>query len=348
MVTINFNIIKQPKKDYKNLLSCVFFAMKVSYRDFSKYENYLISFCENAQKFDNYLIRIYVDKSTKDNKILHEMADKYDNIEIVEYICNEFLMEGFHNGTFGTLVRLYPLFDKNDKHEIIRIMDLDMVESYFLDKEENKMNKYNLDYFFLTFIGYFKEWVNPEVYTNMAAGFIISKIKFPLDIFNGYLEELYINDPKSKTIKMINKIREETQFKYKETNNYLPYGIDELFLNYYIYPYITKNKIPYGMRAELFPSQFFNYIKYNAEISEKELDKINKLNKYLMFNYYGNNYHYKKNIIAFFSLIEQYVGKIDSRFDDLVFKAKKYKNYFYDSFTIFLLPTGKLLNSVNP
>ena len=48
------------------------------------------------------------------------MADKYDNIEIVEYICKEFLINNFHNGTFGTLIRLYPLFDTEYNKNITR------------------------------------------------------------------------------------------------------------------------------------------------------------------------------------------------------------------------------------
>lgn len=343
MVKINFKIIKNSKNNKKNLISCSFFAMKLSYRNFSKYENYLKKFCLNAQKLEDYTIRIYVDKTTKDNPTLKEVYDLYDNIEIIEYECKEFLIDNFfHNGTFGTLVRLYPLFDQNDKHEIVRVSDIDLTESYFLNKEQRKMDQYDLDYFFLTYFGYFKEWVNPNLFTNMAAGFILSKVKFPIKMFDDYLNELHENKSNTKTSILVNKIRESTQYKYVEINNYLPYGIDELFLNYYLYPYIIQNKISYGMRVELFPSQFINYIKYNSTSILPEI-KMKKLINEESQIYYENKKIIKIFIEDFFNFIESYKDKIDKYFDESLSKAKKYKKYFTNSLIILLLPSGKLI-----
>ncbi len=340
MNNITFNTIKKPKILNKNLISCSFFAMKVSYRNFSKYESYLLKFCALTKNLVDYTIRIYVDKTTKDNKILRKLMKKYNNMEVIEFECKQMLIDNyFHSGTFGTFVRYFPLFDKNDKHELIRINDIDLEESYFTMREEKKMEENNLDFFFLSFIGYFKPWLNPKLPLCIIGSFILSKKKFPEEIFFSYLQELINNDANTKIGKMILDIRKFTQYKYASQNTELPYGIDELFLNYYLYPFVIKQNIKYGILCKFFPINFLKDIKHSIKNYEKDLIEIDKLLSIENKIFSGDkNINIKNFVIKFYNLIKPYYGKLNRNFDISFKLVKKYRHFFYKSFSIILIP----------
>jgi len=339
---LKFKIIKKLSEKRNNLISVSFFKMIQSYRDFGKYETYLKNFINKFPTLKDYNLRIYVDESTSDNYVLQE-AKKYDFMEIVEFECKNFKIDKFHNGTFATLIRLYPLFNLKDDYEIIRVSDIDLqFNIYFQGREEYNMQKYKLNFFFLKYIPYIKPWSNPKYNHTIMGGLILSKVKFPRDIFNKYLDDLYLienNKYNSELSMIVDKIRQSTNYKYKEKNIQLPYGIDELFLNHYLYPFIkTKSYIKYGMRAELYPSQILNLIKTSKILTKEDLDFIEKLKKEEEDIFFKRSKNEAKFLSTFMEFIKNFKNKISDQYDELYEEIMKYKNDFKGSFIFFLVP----------
>jgi hypothetical protein len=317
--------------------------MKQSYRDFSIYETHLKNLINNSVKLKDYNLRIYVDSSTKNNKVL-DYAKNIESIEIIEYECKNFKIdEEYYNGTFGTIIRLYPLFNIQDDYEIVRVSDIDLqFNTYFTGREERTLINNNLNFLFLKYIPYIKPWSNPEMNHSILAGFILSRIKFPRDMLYKYLEDLYLilnNNIETELSHILNKIIKSTNYKYTEKNIYLPYGVDELFLNYRLYPYIKRKKyIKYGMKAELFPSQLINIIKNSPNLSKEDQNIINKL-KYLEEEiYFKKEKDERKFIYAYMIFVQKFKNKISDYYDELLEEVNKYKNNFKDHFVFFLLP----------
>lgn len=342
---LKFNTIKKSNVKRNNLLSVSFFKMKHSYRDFGIYETFLKNFLQRCSKLKDYIIRIYVDSSTKNNKVL-ELALKYDFIEILEYECPNFKIDNeYYSGTFGTLIRLYPLFDhklENDSYQIIRVSDIDLqFNSYFTGREESMINKNDLDFLFLKYIPYIKPWSNPQMNHTILGGLILSKIKFPKYLYQNYLEDVYLstnNSIENNLTKIIKKVHESVSYKYSEKNLHLPYGIDELFLNYYLYPHIKFKKFKYGMRAELFPSQIMNILKLYKNLSELDRKTLEKLKDMEKDIYYNRGIKEKVFIDLFMKFIPKFKNKISDQYDVLLKEVNKYKDYFKDNFVFFLIP----------
>uniref|UniRef100_A0A6C0EB58 Uncharacterized protein n=1 Tax=viral metagenome TaxID=1070528 RepID=A0A6C0EB58_9ZZZZ len=342
LIVANTNNIKQ--------ISCVFFKMDNPYRDFSKYEKHLQNFCSYVNKLQNHDICIYVDDSTKDNEIVKSMTEQYNNINIIYYNCEEYKHNGFHNGVFGTLIRFYSLFINDERYKYQWISDVDMTQNYFTTNEEEMMDKNNVDFCFMRYIHYFTQWVNPSMPASIIGNFIISKITFDRSLLDNYIDELYHAFYKNKDGSlndMIKKLQTKTQYKYKSENKELPYGIDELFLNYYVFPYVIKNKIRYGMRTELFGSAFTRYARAFGKPNKQEYriaKELLKREEELYYNEYKDKDKLKKYVEDLDIFLHKFKNKIDDEFDYGLKKFDKHKEQFKSSHNIFTI--GKLKSRI--
>jgi hypothetical protein len=220
------------------LISISIFKMENPYRTFFGYEINLKKFIYECPSFAN--IRLYVDDSTE------YLAERYlhiKHLEIIKYECSEFKISSGHTGTFGTLVRLLPLFDWPSGYDIVWTCDIDLkinleFHQQFLDDLKNA------DFSFISNVYYNVPWVNVKY--NIVNYKIISKISFPMKIFTDFLTDLK-QGGKQEIVKEIVEYDNSRKGSYSKYNfkedELCPYGIDELFTNSILFNYLkTLNK----------------------------------------------------------------------------------------------------------
>lgn len=282
------------------IISISLFRMKYSYKNELKYYIYLLKFIKNINKlYPKFKILLFIDESVYTNedgtifnhgKKTIEKLKTNNKIEIYLYNDIRFkINKYFHDGTFGTLIRFLPLFDYNEysKYKIVWISDIDLSLNELQDfkKMYNKFKNTTADIsIFNNNICYPKEWINNKQIYHIIASFIISKIKLPkyllINFFNNLNKDKINYKEISKNKKTINK------------DTRCPYGIDELFLNKYIYKYFQNNKIKIFRINNHNTKGWINKLDYslNIKILKKDKEQIVKMAKQI----YNDNEHLQK------------------------------------------------------
>jgi hypothetical protein len=263
MLKLNFVTLKSLGTEGSNeglydiIISASLFKMKNSYRDFNIYINDLLKWIKYIPK-RSYL-RLYVDNTVLSSTLFNTLLDddKYPDLEIILYECEEFMdSEGYHDGTFGSIIRLIPLFQKPKNVKYIWVTDLDMPIKVYNYKYIKMMLEKNVKVCYYSKACYNKPWSQGLEYP-IGAGRIIMNSKINLDYkdFTKFLNDVLKNKYKS--------IYEEIKEKYENPVKglkrkmsdvkYFPYGFDELFCNLYLLPVFETYKhiifFDIGLRA---------------------------------------------------------------------------------------------------
>jgi len=228
---------------YDTLLSCSLFKMIEGYKNFEiEYIEPLLKWIYKIPK--NSFVRMYVDASILDENGFKKILDmNIPHLEVILYQFNSFLKEDgvHHDGTFGSMVRMLPLYKqfrpKNIKY--VWITDIDMPVKVFNYKYIDKMEKKKIPITFYSKGCYNKPWSDTKIKYPIGIGrFITStKVNYEFKDFENYL--LDIINGKYKNI--YEKIKEyyvsrnsQNQIKTFEHIKYFPYGFDELFVNNFL------------------------------------------------------------------------------------------------------------------
>jgi hypothetical protein len=271
MVTIELKTIKSLSTNikYDILLSCSLFMMKEAYR---KFPEYVMSFMNWFPRIPrNTCVRMYIDDSVLENKEFQKILDmKSPNLEIVQYYCKEFFDEdsmvikskmkiasksksvisrpidtvfpkGYHDGTFGSIIRLLPLFEKPANVKYIWITDTDMPIKVFNYKFIKAMQENNAKVFYYSKSCYDKPWSEGINYP-IGAGRIIMSSK--VDLNKGNFTRFLNDVAKGKYQTIFDSIKKYYEGTFRDFNNIklFPYGFDELFTNKYLYPIFKQHK----------------------------------------------------------------------------------------------------------
>jgi len=269
MEITKYNEIKSRKK---NLISLVIFRMLDEYREFEKYLYYfnllIRHLVNNTYDFD---IRVYFDDSS--HKDIESYITEFNYIEFYKFNYPPLRLGKHHNGTFGSLVRLLPIFETEDKYEYIYIDDIDIPIAWVNWEIVDFIFKNNVDTYFYSLSSSNRPWRNEKNKYNMSYPFI-TKIKLSKTIFN-----TFINDLVGKTYeKLVNRFIENSS--YNHYYNYkvkCPYGIDKYFLNYIIYNDLSKKNTYTKLSHD--PTKIFRFLyqhKYNS-FNKREIDIIENL-----------------------------------------------------------------------
>jgi hypothetical protein len=256
-LTSVFYADKLIKKTGYSLLSTVAFKLKQSYKPSTEYSNGLrkiINFMKNTQK--NIVLRVYYDcsiintKSEYKNEIssiwipLFQEMHGMNNIQLVRYKFDQLLDtdQKYHNGLFGTIVRLIPMFNFNEdnKCKLVVCVDIDSISGFIKTVYGiDLVNKWNYDIIFGTQLC--QTLADRHVFTyldkysfdyRIMAGIFYSKLKFDKDILKTFLQcmidncDIYTNwlTHTLKNNRKSRKIANTSQHKWV-------YGIDEFFIN---------------------------------------------------------------------------------------------------------------------
>ena len=292
-----YNEIKNRRK---NLMSFVIFKMIGPYRSFDKYINYLKNLINNfydKAKNEDFDMRVYFDNSCKND--IKPLIEKYKYIEFYKYNYQPLRIGEFHNGTFGSIIRLLPIFKKDDiSYKYVWLDDIDITNldftlmNIFKNKSINTLTS--------SMFCYSKPWTNNKYNLNFP---IITDIKLDINILNKYLNDIVNNKYKD----VIDKILTYRNDRYKyDYDIKFPYGMDEYFTNNIIYKDLTKNAYTiydYNITRMLKKILLSNIIKdkRNNEI----INELLKLNDIL---WKTNNLKIKNEIINTYMKLINKIG----------------------------------------
>jgi len=205
---------------------------------------------------NNWIIRIHYDDSLFDFKYKGKYAWKlfietYKNnpkVQFVKFKCQKFMKDGTHRNLFGTIVRLYPLFTKNDKIKMIILFDADSLINRYYSGLLEDFEKSEDDFFGISSefspqdraVTFHKK---REFYFSM--GMIASKVKFEHKYWDLLLNNLidYKNKDFNNLVSLLDDIHREIIYKNRNNNSLkdFRYGIDEVILNFYITKLLKQN-----------------------------------------------------------------------------------------------------------
>lgn len=338
---INYN-----KKTSKYLLSASLFLLSNSYKSAERYVNGLKKIYEFIKVNPEYTLRLYYDNSIyKDpnyNFVINKLLKDKERIELVKFKCTPFITKfNVHRGTFGTLIRFLPIFEKSD-YKIVYIIDIDdksydYIKLYFKKLEKDSVNIYA---YILNDYGHRYNYEFDNKFDNVAlANIFVKDYKFDLKIFIDFLESLITSDKLFEKIRQINK----KVFKSKIREDIVDtYGIDEYFLNIILINRLKSNQIAF--LKENYDISYFleNLIIYDSKpqtlIEEYLKDIIKQF--YPVIKYQNKNVHELKKIL--YESMNIYSKEIYSKlFIENYFKTVNHfkeitiKYYYGNSFYIF-------------
>jgi hypothetical protein len=258
MSQIEIKVLKQGRQS-SHVLSTCFFTMSGAYRKVDVYKQNLKSFVDKRTSLSGFETRIYTDNTGKDF-VLELVKDKED-VTVLQYDCPYFREGDGHTGTFGTIVRFLPLFEKG--LETVWISDIDIVDGFLNPDLVTLLKKNKCDLFIDSLICYErKPFANVD--TPIVGYRFISTVTFPKQVLTHYLTKV-INGDLDEFIQLLNDTNER-----KQPNPKFPYGMDEAFLNGPLYNNIRRHSLKaLNHKSYNIP----NFIVHNASnVLKKEID----------------------------------------------------------------------------
>ena len=332
----------------KNIVSACFFKMrKGSYKNFNKYLNGInILYDVINEQLPNFTLRLFIDMSIYNDENIMKMLNKLEKIEIVLYCCEFYERNDvYHLGTFGTILRSFPLcdFPNNDSERVI-IVDIDVIES----------NKYNV---LQSYIELIKNYSDKELNSLYLFGsgnpyMVLNDKKYIID--NKYIKPYIIIDriigfkkiPNKLIINFLYNLKKTKQIfstyyiskidKLKKCDEYICFGIDEYLINDIIIPYLLRKKysllflVICNIQSTIFyfnkevyinlKNKYYSYINFLIKNIDPKLFKSNNIKELIDFI---NNIFYKDNNVILQSELNE-VHKLI---------LKNYYDLFYDVYT---------------
>lgn len=270
----NFEILTNYDRNKKyNILSTCFFKMNNHYKNFLIYINRLKKLISLLETQNKYFLRIFIDENIKNDESIFSFLKKSKKIQIILFKCANFMNNGFHFDVFGTLVRLFPLFDfkNNDANNVI-VVDIDLNKDDLVKLK--KLMNYNTN--------------NSEIVGMGTTNNLLIMKQEPhyfcgcLAVYNKKFNREIITD----FIKNAHNIKDTGYYGKRLTP--FGYGIDEMFVNKYL---IYKEPIDYTKSMTLgillqYNIFYFLYHYQNELLIEKPNESY-KYIKYILGKYYS-------------------------------------------------------------
>jgi hypothetical protein len=346
---MSFEIVKDTHIKSNVVFVFTMFRLKNPYKDDIIYTAGLIKNIEHIKKYvENSIIRIYYDDSIlkKDDSwrdLFKQLCDdKY--VQLIKYDFKQFKESTvFHKDLFGTLIRFLPLFNfcKSNEIVILEDIDFDITDPYFYSTYIPKYIKFINDKKTIIFISYKlsiyiekgRLEISPIIkkykfVPRVVVSPTISSIQINKNIFVEFIKCMYVkcNDYTTwmkETTSRINcnspTITEKDKSvcramiteKFSKHGLFL-FGIDEFFINFYIFNELLDNKKNFYIYTKLPPMGDYNNLLYNFMYKEKSITHgyLENFQKFVLKNEHTNNIKHNYNLINYI-LNTTYDGKAD-------------------------------------
>lgn len=245
----------------------------------------------------NWYFRIYYDDSIfsfnveENNPWKHFIKNykKNKRVQFVKFKCPQFLSKIGHKNLFGTLLRLYPLFEKNDNIKTIVIFDADnfITKDYLNEIIKFEKSHYDINIFSskYEFSLYQDSKYNKDYY--IRTGMLSSKVKFDKMAWLYIMEQLKLFNNK-EFIELLKRLNKKSQVFFDKFESYeeFEYGIDEIVINFFLARLINANN--FNVRVVRYSpsgynlSHFLGYLKYNYSRGKPYSDYVKIIMKDLI------------------------------------------------------------------
>lgn len=318
-----------------------FFRMKNNYKPLDFYTK---SFDEWMSVIpSNSYIRLYVDGSILDNELFKKIFNSENSkLEIVVYECSEFLLpfenpdDYYHDGTFGTVVRYLPLYDKSVQTKYLWFTDLDLLPFWFSSQYIQDLKNYKCSSSYVSGVMMQTKRSTLSVDFQMFGGHIIvdSSIlnNFNDSDINTFLQNILngvYNPIKNTVIGYVSKSVNATK------DSKFAYGFDELFCNDFILPVISKSP------RLVYCSMYLPGLQYEVTGINKDpflMRKTNEL-KNIMYNLnyvaesHKQNFNkFKQHMESIYQYITKKNFKISNKLRMAFINYKKYPMKYYEHY----------------
>jgi len=307
MSQITLTIMKQGSV-HPNVLACSFFTMEDAYRSFEKYQKQLQRFLRQVKQLTNFEIRIYTDDTGSEFAL---SVAKASNVSVYHFDCPSFREGKGHVGTFGTLVRFLPLFEK---HDLAWVADIDIPDFFVGQKNLDELNEHNCDFKLSSRICYDRK-VYGRKHT-IEAGRLISKVQLPKRLLTSFITRL-LDGKYQKEVDLLN--ADNT----RKPPSRFPYGVDELFLNWPVYDWIKKGDYKIFVETDMLVT---NMLSKNVQLPEKDQALLAEFyrqpEKKLMPRMKTLYKHWIPKILHMYPCLQNLLDKLDSfhhDFDEKLF-----------------------------
>lgn len=331
---------EKPTTNY-NIVSCCVFRMSGPYKDSVKYYyNGLKTISSNFKKYiPNFYLRIYYDESVistkhEDERINQEVSiywrPLFDTLRCLNYVqLIKFripdLCDGlYHIGLVGTLVRFLPLFDHDIQVKCIGIIDIDINESGLrtfkcvydnFAKSQSEFHFKTRDCYHTQARFYEADKIlgltPPKIMHRAIASLLISKVKFPVSIFEKFLFDLINLETKPRSpVAQFADIQNKLLLGVTEIRNIkqypIPYGIDEFFVNSFLMPDMESKNIPMSYTITIHDMSTVFYANYLRQNKYKNPSlEIQKLIRNILGDLWDNSKNFADNYTYFDNIIYQ-------------------------------------------
>lgn len=271
----------------KKLLVMSLFKMSTGgYKDFSKYLDG-IKILHDIATERNLEVRIFIDQTIKEDQKIMDYLNGFERVSLILYSCPNFLIGKHHIGLFGTMIRLFPMFNfENNDARYSVIVDGDTKATRvneLIDLYEYLHKKKLTKKLYVAYIGrYFHINVpcsdmyyvhkNVEYYFPYCiAQKIIGMKKMPIKPLVKYCKriQLYMDDETRPKKILSDYTITEKDYKTKCERN-ICFGVEEYFLNRIVIKYLLKRDKPFCFLA-MYDMAQYNYFKHPMNVNMKSL-----------------------------------------------------------------------------
>lgn len=269
------------------LLTASLFYLQKSYKSSLRYSNGLLKVVDFIITHENYCLRVYYDRSIFLNPNymnLFKYLKLQERIELYEYFCPKMIYEKtYHMGTFGSLMRFLPLFEKS-QYKIIYLLDIDddsynYIDLYFNHLMENKSKQiyfYNIEGYGQKYLNKFNNKYNDIVIANI----FVKEQRFNIKLFDNYIDLLIGT---TDLFDMFEEINESYSIVKKASKPIRrTYGLDEYFLNKYLIDVMEDKQIGWikeELYYDFFLKNLINYDNYQDVIFKYFIQVLELLDK---------------------------------------------------------------------
>lgn len=351
----------EPLNEDTHIFSASLFKLNDMYRDIKVYIDglqFLINYLDELITKHNQNIHffLYYDNSIETDKKFIEIKSYLLNksfIKLIKYNCPKFMLGDMHKGLFGTLVRMFPLFDIKYEKNIKSVIDIDVdnenINSILFRHKQILTNKN--DIIISVSIGYewaYKNFIKPKYFDGcVVANITFNKISLDSNLLKDILNKINKGDNKILDIfTKIIKLRLAENKKWRGFNdaskinakNLFIYGIDEYFINLILFDYLIEHNKKIGIiyrpdfgiykyisfitkwdnyDANIIKQFFKEFLKHKYNYKDSIKQCINKGRNLIVINNVKNKTEYDiqmNNLERFYNLIQKYSNKI--KFDN--------------------------------
>lgn len=274
----DFETLQSPNRRYAKTVNISFFKAMPTTKDFKIYIDGLRRWKEYKKLFPECQIQFFVDEYVGSVPEFQQLFQEI-GARVYKFECPDYLRkDNFHIGLFGTMLRFFPTFDVN-KHalSVAHIQELEPSTDDDIKHltTMNAVGSKNMDvaFFYAAPMSYDVDYRETPIlieksvpFPHVLAGRCAFKEKVPFSLFSKFLKQ--VNSGK----------KFEVKYKFtppKPEHGKYSFGVDEMFLNAIVLPYLISQGKGIGIVLHYTISETLYYMRSKIQKDKRTLGYLN-------------------------------------------------------------------------